>query len=201
MSDPGSVYSDKNVRSNNGLLRTFMLRLTGALQALFGPGGAQYLDSPSGLFFGTVNQSIAVIDTAYVVTFDETQLDNYVTLTESSMMVVGISGVYGFKYTGNLESQSANAKTVKFWINRSGVDIAYSCAPHTLSGSGAFERVTLNFIIDMAAGEYVKIYWASDNTDVVLNATAASSPYPAIAPSACSVVYVSALPTTRPTPL
>ena len=198
--DPGVAYSDKNVRSSNSLVRTFMLRLTGALQSLFGPGGAQYLDSPNGLFFNTASQAPAVVNTAYLVTFNQTYLNNHVTLVNPSRITASIDGVYGFKYTGNLESQSSSAKTVKFWVRRNGTDIGYSSAPYTLSGSGTFGRITWNFIIDLAAEEYIEIMWASDATDVELHSTPASAPYPAIASSVCSVIYVSALPPTRPTP-
>jgi len=74
------VYAEKTVRVSNSLVRTFMLRLTGALQSLFGPNGGQYIECPNGLFFNTADQTFAVTNTAYPVVFSTTYLSNAVHL-------------------------------------------------------------------------------------------------------------------------
>lgn len=197
--DPEALYSDKVQRSHNGLVRTFMNRLTGSLRALFGPGGGQYIDNPNGLFFSTASQTPAAVNTGYAVTFNQSYLTNYVELVDSSKFTVAIGGVYNFQYTGSVQSTSSSAKDIFFWIVRNGTTIGYSCAPYTLSGSGTYGRVTWNFSIDLDAGEYVQIYWGASDTTVSLTTVTASSPYPAIPAGICAVMYSSALPAVRPT--
>lgn len=197
--DPGQSYSDKVQRGHNGLVRTFMTRLTGALQSILGNAGGQYIDNPNGLFFNTTSQSIAAVNTAYPITFNQTYLNNYVSVVDSSKLTVDVGGIYNFQYTGSVNSTSSSAKNIFLWIRRNGTDIGYSCAPYTLSGSGTYGRITWNFSIDLDEGEYVEIYWGASDTTVTLSTVAASSPYPAIPASVCAVMYSSALPFTRPT--
>lgn len=199
MPTPGAQYSEATLRTSNGLLRTFMRKLTAGLQALFGPAGGQYIDNPNGLFFSTASQTPAAVNTGYPVTFNQTYLNNYVSVVDSSKFTVAIGGVYNFQYTGSVQSTSSSAKNIFFWIVRNGTTIGYSCAPYTLSGSGTYGRVAWNFSIDLDAGEYVQIYWGASDTTVSLTTVAASAPYPAIPAGICAVMYSSALPTTRPT--
>lgn len=197
--DPGQQFSDKTVRSSNSLVRTFMTRLTGALQSLFGPAGGQYIDNPNGLFFNTSTQNIAVVNTGYPVEFNQTYLSNYVTVVDSSKLTVSVGGIYNFQYTGSVQSSSSSAKDVFMWIVRNGTTIGYSCAPYTLAGSGTYGRLNWNFSIDLQAGDYIQLYWGASDTTVSLVTVAASSPYPAIPASVCAVMYSSALPAELPT--
>tara|TARA_R110000803_G_C11865505_1_gene307729 strand:+ start:97 stop:756 length:660 start_codon:yes stop_codon:yes gene_type:complete len=202
MPNPGSAYSDKNVRASNNLLRTFMLRLTGALQALFGPGGAQYLDSPNGLFFNTVDQTFAVIDTAYPVVFNQTYLNNMVGLQagSTSRVAVTVDGVYNFQYTGQALSSNSSAKEMHLWIRRDGVDINYSTRSHTIEANDHSVPVLWGFNIDLQAGGYIEIMASVTNTNLHLDSGAAVSPYPSVPSSVLTVNYMSALPPVLPTP-
>jgi len=126
--DPKSVYAEKTVRVSNSLVRTFMLRLTGALQSLFGPNGGQYIECPNGLFFNTADQTFAVTNTAYPVVFSTTYLSNAVHLQSgsTSRIEVSVGGIYNFQYSGQVLSDSGSAKELAIWIRRDGTDIGYS---------------------------------------------------------------------------
>jgi hypothetical protein len=56
------------------------------------------------------------------------------------------------------------------------------------------------FDIDLAAGEYIEMYWGADNTNVTMEAIAASAPSPAVASAVMAVNFVARLPSPRPTP-
>ena len=177
MPDPGSVYSDKNVRASNSLLRTFMLRLTGALQALFGPNG-------------------------YPVVFNATYLSNAVQLQSGSTSRIEalVSGVYNFQYTGQVLSSSANSKEIAIWIRRDGTDINYSTRVFTDSDNNHRNTTSWSFNIDLRAGQYVEIIAAVTSTDIWLDAAAAASPRTAVPSSVMSVNFISPLPQEMPTP-
>tara|TARA_R110001606_G_scaffold216117_1_gene364061 strand:- start:1101 stop:1760 length:660 start_codon:yes stop_codon:yes gene_type:complete len=202
MPDPGSVYSDKNVRASNNLLRTFMLRLTGALQALFGPNGGQYIDCPNGLFFNTATQTFAVINTGYPVVFNATYLSNAVQLQAGSTSRIEalVSGVYNFQYTGQVLSSSSNAKEIAIWIRRDGTDINYSTRVFTDSDNDHRNTTSWSFNIDLQAGQYVEIIAAVTSTALWLDAAAAASPRTAVPSSVMSVNFISPLPQEMPTP-
>jgi hypothetical protein len=202
MPEPPLVYSDKTMRSGNGLLRTFMLRLTGALQSLFGPNGGQYIDCPNGLFFNTADQTFAVINTAYPVVFNATYLSNAVQLQSGSTSRVEalVGGIYNFQYSGQVLSSSSNAKEMAIWIRRDGTDINYSTRVFTDSTNNHRNTTSWNFNIDLQAGQYIEIVAAVTSTDLWLDAAAAASPAPAVPSSVMSVNFISPLPAVLPTP-
>ena len=202
MPEPPLVYSDKTMRSGNGLLRTFMLRLTGALQSLFGPNGGQYIDCPNGLFFNTADQTFAVINTAYPVVFSATYLSNAVQLQSGSTSRIEalVGGVYNFQYSGQVLSSSGSAKELAIWIRRDGTDIGYSTRVFTDSDNNHRNTTSWNFNIDLQAGQYIEIVAAVTSTDLWLDAAAAASPAPAVPSSVMSVNFVSPMPAVLPTP-
>ena len=202
MPEPPLVYSDKTMRSGNGLLRTFMLRLTGALQALFGPNGGQYIDCPNGLFFNTADQTFAVINTAYPVVFNATYLSNAVQLQSGSTSRIEalVGGVYNFQYSGQVLSSSSNPKEMAIWIRRDGTDINYSTRVFTDSTNNHRNTTSWSFNIDLQAGQYIEIVAAVTSPDLWLDAAAAASPVPAVPSSVMTVNYISPLPDTLPTP-
>lgn len=200
LSEQGKNADVNASANNNNALRTFMTRLTGALQSLFGPSGGQYIDNPNGLFYNTTSQTLAATNTGYPITFNMTYLSNYVSIVDSSKITVSVGGIYNFQYSGSLNSGSSSSKNVFVWITRNGTTIGYSCAPYTLSGSGTYGRMIWNFTIDMQEGDYIQLYWAASDTNVTLATVGATSPHPAIPASVCAVMYSSALPETLPTP-
>jgi hypothetical protein len=200
--DPEAVYSDRNVRSSNGLVRTFMLRLTGALQSLFGPNGGQYIDCPNGLFFNTATQTFATTNTAYPVVFNATYLSNAVQLQSGSTSRVEalVDGIYNFQYSGQVLSSSGSAKDLAIWVRRDGTDIGYSTRVFTDSDNGHRNTKSWNFNIDLQAGQYIEIIAAVTSTDLWLDAQVAASPKTGVPSSVLTVNYVSPLPAVLPTP-
>ena len=60
----------------NNILRLFFNLLANAVNNVFGELGGRFLDVPNALYFSTVDQPIAVVDTAQVVTFNQTYLES-----------------------------------------------------------------------------------------------------------------------------
>jgi hypothetical protein len=186
----------------NNVLRLYFNRLSGALQSVLGPDGGQYIDCPNGLFFNTADQTFAATNTAYPVVFNATYLNNAVALQtgSTSKVEVSISGVYNFQYSGQLLSTNSSAKNVYIWIKRNSINIGYSTHAYTLSSNNEYTEISWNFNIDLAAGEYLELEIATTDTNVRLDAVAATSPHPGISSSVLAVNFISPLPNPRPTP-
>ena len=97
-----------------------------------------------------------------------------------------------------ITSTNASSKELSFWVRRDGVDIATSARQHIISGSGGVDDFAYTFILDVQAGQYVELMWATDDTNIVLDSLPAVSPRPAIPSTIITVVFVSALPETLP---
>jgi hypothetical protein len=199
---PSGRYEQQTVDQTNGVLRTFMLKLSSVLRSLLGPNGGQYIDRPNGLFFNTSDQTLVATNTAKAVEFTSTYLSNAVKVNAGtdSRIYVGVSGVYNFQFAGQLRSGSASAKQAYLWIVRNGVDIGYSTHQYTISGSNVHLNISWNFNIDMQDGDYLELEWASDDTGVTMEATAAAGAHPGIPSAVMAVSYVAPLPDVIPTP-
>ena len=196
----GVVYSGQLVNQTNGSLRLFFVRLMSNLRALFGPAGARFIDSPNGLFFSTQDQTLAAVDTKYDISFNQTYLNNSVSVVDSTKITCAIGGIYNFQFSAQAKSNSSSAKQIYLMINRDGTDIGYSTRQNTLSGSDEHMSINWNFSIDVQANSYVKLRWAGDSTGLTLESTTATSPHTGIPSAVLAVSFVAPLPLTLPTP-
>ena len=186
----------------NNILRLFFNLLSNAVNSVFGELGGRFIDVPNALYFSTVDQPIAVVNTPQVVTFNQTYLQSGFELNggSNSEITATYSGVYNFQFTTQIASASANSKTVYVWIARNGTDLGYTAKDFVLQGSSDVNEATWNFNLDLAAGEYVEMKWSSDSMDAALDTESPTSPHPGVASAVITINFISALPEVRPTP-
>ena len=190
----------------NNILRLFFNLLVNAVNNVFGELGGRFIDVPNALYFSTVDQPIAVVDTAQVITFNQTYLESGFSINgvSNSQITVTYGGVYNFQFIGQLSSGSASAKNVYLWISRNGTNLGYTAREFVLSGSGEIDEVIWNFNLDLAAGEYIEMVWVSDDIDVTMAtvppAVSPATPHPGVTSAVLTVNFISALPEVRPTP-
>jgi hypothetical protein len=198
------IYSRTYQDQLNNVLRLYFNRVDAILDQLktsndIDPANVNF---PNGLFFNTASQTLAAINTGYPITFNQTYLNNFVALqtASTSKIEVTVGGVYNFQLSAQLKSTNASAKDVQIWIKRGTTTIGYSAHKYTVEGSDNHMNVSWNFDIDLAANEYIEMYWGANDTNVTLEAIAASAPYPAAASAVLAVNFVARLPNPRPTP-
>ena len=188
----------------NNVLRLYFNRLDAILSQLRTSDDVDpaNINFPNGLFFNTADQTLAAINTGYPITFNQTYLNNFVALQSgsTSKIEVAVSGVYNFQLSAQLKSTNASAKDVQIWIKRGTTTIGYSGHRYTIEGSDNHMNVNWIFDIDLAATEYIEMYWGADDINVTMEAIAASAPYPAVASAVMAVNFVARLPSPRPTP-
>lgn len=138
-----------------------------------------------GEFSATTDQLVAVINTAYAVTFDSTSITNGVTLTGSptTRVTVPASGLYRVQVNIQIASTSAAQKSLWCWFRKNGVDIPNSARITTSDINNGFVSMTHDCTVSLAANEYVEIMYAADSTNIFLDSTAST----AFAPAAPSV--------------
>ena len=199
-----TAYEPRYQDQVNNVLRLYFNRLDAILAQLrtsddIDPTNVNF---PNGLFFNTADQTLAAINTGYPITFNQTYLNNFVALqtASTSKIEVAVAGVYNFQLSAQLKSTNASAKDVQIWIKRGTTTIGYSGHRYTVEGSDNHMNVNWIFDIDLAANEYIEMYWAADDTNVTMEAIPASAPYPAVASAVMAVNFVARLPDPRPTP-
>jgi hypothetical protein len=138
-----------------------------------------------GIFAKTVSQSPAAANTAYVATFNKTEISNGVVIgTPTSRIVVPESGLYQFAATVQITSKSSSAKNVWVWFRKNGANVPNSARIITSNINNGYIPVGLNEFFSLAAGDYVEIAFAANSPDVTLDNVAAT----AFAPEAPAIV-------------
>lgn len=133
-----------------------------------------------GAFTKTVDASPAAINTAYAITFDTTEASNGISIgTPTSRIVADNSGLYSFSVSFQLVSGSASVKNVWLWFRKNGVDIANSAMKVSLDSGTAVKAPSRSLFFSLAAGDYMELMWAADDTNVTLDALASTAFAPA----------------------
>jgi hypothetical protein len=134
-----------------------------------------------GAFHDTTTQTAAVINTAYAVTFNTTDLSNGASIgSPTSRIVVTTAGKYNFQFSAQLHKTNASVGYVYIWARVNGTDIADSASKISINGSQAETIAAWNFVLSMAANDYFQLMWSTNDTNCQLLANTTSSPVPGI---------------------
>ena len=186
-------YNRPFMDQNSNVLRLFFTRLTSSLNTLLGTdSGGRFLYMPQGLFYSTTDQTAAVANTGYPVEFEITYLGSGVSVVSDTRITATAAGIYNFQVTLNTEHTNSSTATVWTWINKNGTDVPYGGQVTSVKGAGA-HAIYWNFSIDLTAGQYIEMYWATDDTALSLQSTAPTSPHPGIPSAVVAVGFVSNL--------
>lgn len=134
-----------------------------------------------GSFFDTTTQTAAAINTAYAMTFDNTDLSFgvYRGATTSQIFVTN-PGIYNIQFSAQLDNTSGGNHLVYIWMRVNGVDVPNSAGELRLKGNDGELIAAWNFFENLKAGDYFQLMWSVTDTAVQITARAAAAPVPAI---------------------
>jgi len=157
----------------------------GAVNEYYHLSAAEYTKATAaksyGAFHDNTTQTAAVINTAYPIVFDSTDISSGVALgTPTSRVVCSTTNVYNFQFSAQLRKASASAAKVWIWCRVNGVDLTDTAGEVTLAGSNAALIAAWNYVLPMTAGDYFELVWATDSTACQIIALTAAAPVPGI---------------------
>ena len=143
-----------------------------------------------GHYDGTIStdQTAALINTAYALTFTQDLAEGITNGTPASRLVVDEAGQYSVTYSMQMASTSASTVRMWFWVRINGTDIPKSAMENTLHQNGSTLVVTKSAILLLSAGDYIEVMWATDSTNGYLEAVAATAFAPATPSATISMV-------------
>lgn len=151
-------------------------RIGGDSVILFVPASAAaYADTmPYGAFQSLADQAIATANTAYAMTLDTTDYSNGVTLSNSSRMNAKNAGVYNLQWSGQFQNTDSTLHDASVWIRKNGTDVVGSTGfisvPNSHGGIDGHSIVGWNFFLELAANDYIELWWSATSTAVSLQA-------------------------------
>lgn len=198
--NPQDKYDRLTVAQTNGALRTFFLKLTNALQSIASPRGGRFINMPYGAFQDSTDQVAANTTTAYAITFDTTDFNNGVTLSNSSRLNVSQSGIYNIQFSIQFKNTTNDTQDVDVWFRKNGTNIdksnsKFGLGPRKSSGDPTHMISAMNFFVSMETNDYVEIMWRPSDVGISIEHYAASSTptRPAIPSVIATVTFVSNL--------
>lgn len=133
-----------------------------------------------GSWYSNVTQNAAVINTAYGVTYNNSDAaTNGFTYSGSNITVI-TAGTYNFQFSAQLSKASGAADLSFFWLRVNGNDLANSAGEVAVQGTNAQTIAAWNYVLQFNAGDVVQLMWSTRDTNIQLLATGASAPVPAI---------------------
>lgn len=169
-------YYDQTYRE----LRTYFNTLDNATSALFGLRGGDFLLFSYGSFYDTTNQTAASTTVAYAITLNTTAASDGVSIGASpSQITVTDAGLYNVQFSIQFTNSGANVNAASVWFRKNGTNIANSNSEFSIPARhGTTDgRViaALNFFAELAAGDYVELMWAAQDTGISITYIAAQS--------------------------
>lgn len=134
-----------------------------------------------GVFHSTATQTAAVINTAYGMTFNATDISFGVNVgSPTSRIYIDTEGLYNFQFSAQLDKTSGGTGLVFIWPRVNGIDIPDSATQIRIQGNNAECVAAWNFILPVNAGDYFELMWSVDDVSCQITASAATPPVPAI---------------------
>lgn len=132
-------------------------------------------------FHDTTTQNAAVINTAYAITFNTTDIAEGIRIgSPTSRVIVNDAGIYNFQFSIQATSTSASGHYMYVWARVNGTDVPDSATRVEFRGSGNDQVLAWNFVLQMAADSYFELMWSVDDTRVSIVSLATIAPAPAI---------------------
>ena len=152
------------------------------LQALaLTPPPKEFITPRYGSFYDTTDQTAAVINTAYAMTFNTTDLSVGVTRgSPTSRIYVDRSNIYNIQFSAQFINTGGGAHRVWVWLLKNGTNVPDSATVIRIQGNNTENVAAWNFLLQMNAGDYFELMWEVDNTGISLFADPATGVHPAI---------------------
>lgn len=154
-----------------------------------GPTGPSGAPGYHGAFYSTVTQTNPSASATNVMTFNQTSSSSGVSIVSSSQLTVTYAGYYNVAFSAQLDKTDAGDDTVEIFLIHNGNQEAWSNTKVDLTKNNAKSVAAWNWIVQLAAGDYVQIGWYSADLDLRLYAeSAATSPARPAIPSVIATV-------------
>jgi hypothetical protein len=141
-----------------------------------------------GNFSATADIVAASPNTAYSIAFTASTADGGISLNASDNTRIDFAeaGVYSLSGHLQLKSTSASTKTLYWWVAINGSNTNHS-ERMSLHNNNGLHILGVSDQLNLAAGDYINVKWATDDVDLFLDGSAATAFAPASEPINLSI--------------
>jgi hypothetical protein len=162
------------------ILRLYFNQIDNITQNLLTNTGGRFIRNPSGSFYDTTDQTNTA-NTAKVITLNNTDTTgtNAVSIVSGSRITVTYPGIYNMQFSIQADNSDTATQDISIWIKQNGVDLVgstgYISIPSSHGGVNGHGIYGWNYFINMAANDYIQLYWSTTNAGVSIKYYAAGT--------------------------
>jgi len=152
------------------------------IQGIQGPAGP--LSGYYGSFYDVLDQTVSAVSTGQPVLFRQTDLTmtSGFSVVSNSRITAANSGKYNIAFSFQLHNTGGggSGSTVEIWFAKNGTPLAESNTRIAVNTNSPYVVAAWNYFVPLNAGDYVEIYWATDNDHIILDHNTGTMAGPAI---------------------
>jgi hypothetical protein len=145
-----------------------------------------------GAFYHTETVELTSATTAYSVPLNSIAETLGVSVVSNSRITVDNAGVYNIQFSLQLDKTDGGNDLVNVWFSKNNANVAWSNTQFQVVGGGGKSVAALNFVITLAANDYVELKAQSPDTHmrIVASGTQTTPDRPAVPSSIVTVTQV-----------
>ena len=135
-----------------------------------------------GVFYDTAKQA-TLPSTATAIKFNLQQLNNNINVINNNAnnptrIIVLAAGVYQINYHLQFIKLDAGSDELIVWIRKNSAALANSNNTYTIQGLGVKNNISNNFLVELAANDYIELFYSVRNINTILQGTISSTATP-----------------------
>ena len=158
-----------------------------------------------GSFWDTTTQPATLANTIYIITLNSADpLNNGVSVASGSRVTFANAGVYSLTFSVQLSNSDNQIHDANIWLRKNSVDVPDTDSKFTLPNKhgsiNGYLIGTVNYVLTLAAGDFVELAWSATHVGITLESTPAgttpvSPRVPSVIFTAVQVMYTQVGPT------
>jgi hypothetical protein len=132
-----------------------------------------------GAFSDFTDQTIASTTTAYAIKIGQTDEAVGVTRSNDGKLTVAHEGVYNLQWSGQFINSNNADQNVYIWLRKNNVDVVGSTGeisvPSRHGSSDGHGIYGWNYVLSLAANDYIELWWSASSTNVSIDFKAAGT--------------------------
>jgi hypothetical protein len=146
-----------------------------------------------GAFYHTETVELTSATTAYSVPLNSIAETLGVSVVSNSRITVDNAGVYNIQFSLQLDKTDSGDDLVNVWLSKNNANVAWSNTQVTVVGNNGKYVAAWNFVITLAAADYVELKIQSPSTAmrILASSTQTTPDRPAVPSSIVTVTQVS----------
>ena len=196
----GSEYDRGYLNQFGSVLRLFFNSLISFCNTLAGDTGGGSISYPYGAFASTINNVVALANTPTRVSFNYKEAANGIYAVPGDGLHIQYAGIYNVQFSIQFENADTAIHEATVWLRQNGVDLPRSATEIAVASKhgsvNGYGVLAANFFITATATDYIEMWWATDSTQLIMEAyTASTSPFvrPAVPSVVVTITFVSAI--------